>query len=429
MVLPVLLALSLLWTPQAVRRRARRPGRPPQADGVAALVRALEKAAAAGDGAAIRALGSDDRRPRRTSPTPHLAGAIADRDQGARPHRRSRPDVSACCSKCSGSAASKDASARGSWTSPASAARRGSIAAIARLPHVTGLYRLALDGAKQYDVRDLTVEAPDLALHLKSGIRIRRRDPRRRHRHRPARIAGACASRRSWRRSATRSRSSAGREALDAPFDARVHPREAGGLRRPGFPPARWCRATCRRGTCSARRRSSTTTSDDAADRPLDLSPDRWSITPQPGDMIAESPDQESRQLTYTRSRNDAGGHHALRPAAPAQHLGLRVGREAGARAAASTAKTTSSTTTCSTTTSTSSSRRSARLIEGNARMKVKVRAAATTTLNLRLAEDARRQRRLLAGLRTAAPPARRRPERADRQPARRRCRMDPSCG
>ena len=49
----------------------------------------------------------------------------------------------------------------GTWVvdvvSDAGAARIGSAT---RLTHVTGLYRLALNRAKQFDVRDLTVEPP-----------------------------------------------------------------------------------------------------------------------------------------------------------------------------------------------------------------------------------------------------------------------------
>ena len=43
------------------------------------------------------------------------------------------------------------------------------IAAVSRLSIVTGLYRLSLNTAKQYDIHNLTVHAPDLAIEMTSG--------------------------------------------------------------------------------------------------------------------------------------------------------------------------------------------------------------------------------------------------------------------
>ena len=56
MVIPVLLALSLLWTAQAGASQGTAAKPAAAVDQVALLVRAIEKAAAAGDGTAIRAI-------------------------------------------------------------------------------------------------------------------------------------------------------------------------------------------------------------------------------------------------------------------------------------------------------------------------------------------------------------------------------------
>ena len=63
-----------------------------------------------------------------------------------------------------------------------------------------------------------------------------------------------------------------------------------------------------------------------------DLSRDRWSLLPSSGDVIGELHTKKFGTLTYTRSGSDAGRHHALRSQAAAQHLRLRLSRKAGER-------------------------------------------------------------------------------------------------
>jgi hypothetical protein len=48
---------------------------------------------------------------------------------------------------------------------------------VSRLSVVTGLYRLALDTATEYDINNLVVRAPDLAIDMASAARssLRRR--------------------------------------------------------------------------------------------------------------------------------------------------------------------------------------------------------------------------------------------------------------
>lgn len=385
MVLPVLLALSLLWTIQAGSSPATAAG--PQAgkpDRFTGLVRAIERAATAGDGAAIRALGTDasstsDLAAALTAPVPSRL-VIQERDRTELGPARHRLLLEVFWER--------GLEGRlGTWVvdvvEEGGATR---VASATRVTHVTGLYRLALDGAKQYDVRDLTVVAPDLALNMKSGSAFVAETP---EGVTAVVLVGPGTMRFSPQQPAERTqvRIFSKSEVLDAPFEAvfiRVRPEDF----RDRFAET----ALIPREVSPRDLQRATQIFNDYVGRTLqinlsDLSADRWSITPQSGDFIAEVRTRNFGSLTYTRSRNDAEDitlfdrrrRRNISVYASPEKLATR-GRffseddlvdydvlDYDLNVIITPDRQT---------------------IQGNARLKVKVRAAATTTLNLRLQEN-----------------------------------------
>ena len=260
------------------------------------------------------------------------------------------------------------------------------IASTARAAHVTGLYRLRLTPGRQYEVRDLTVKAPDLALTLNGGAAFVAETPE-------GVTAVVLLGRGAMRFSPpdpaeqTQVRIFSGSEVLEAPFDAafiRIRPDDFAAR----FPPG----ALVERAVSDRDFRRAQEVFDEYVGRTLqinmtDLSPDRWSISPQPGDFIAEVRTRRYGELTYTRSGNDPEDitlfererRRNISVYASAAKLASR-GRfyddsdlvdydvlEYDLAAAISPER---------------------QAIQGNVKLKLRIRAAATTTLNLRLAED-----------------------------------------
>jgi hypothetical protein len=188
-------------------------------------------------------------------------------------------------------------------TPPASASWR--VNRLDRLTVVSGLYKLALDSAKQFDVRDLTLNAPDLTLHLAQGSAFVAETPegptavvligRGKMRLAPADPAEQ-----------TQLRIFGGADALEADFDAafiRVRPSEF-----------------------SSRFRAAALTTRDVSPNDLrraeevfseyvgktlqidmsDLSRERWSLVPSTGDFITEIRTRRHGSLTYARTWNDS---------------------------------------------------------------------------------------------------------------------------
>lgn len=384
MVFPAFLALLLLCLPQA---QATQDGNKPPAAGpdpVTALVRALESAALAGDGAAIRALGVDAAAATAlatalTSPAPSRV-VIRERDRTPVTTGRQRLLLEVFWER--------GLEGRlGTWSVDVVDRDGGAlVAAAARVAHVTGLYRLALDPTKQFDVRGLTVEGPDLALHMKSGSAFVAETP---EGVTAVVLLGAGTMRFSPQDAAERTqvRIFGKSEVLIAPFDAvfiRVKPEDFADR----FP----ADALVPRNVAPRDMQRATDVFDEYVGRTLqinlaDLSPDRWSITPQSGDLIAEVRTLRHGSLTYTRSRNDAEDitlfdrrrRRNISVYASPEKLATR-GRfyseddlvDYDVLAYDLDVIITPDRET----------------IQGNARVKVKVRAAATTTLNLRLQED-----------------------------------------
>lgn len=373
----LLATLAMLWstTGQAVP--------PPQAEPVAALVQALERAAGAGDREAIRALGVDltstaDLAIALTTPPPERI-VIRERDRTPRENGlRLLLEVFW----------ERGLEGRlGTWSlDVAEVEDAWRISGATRLAHVTGLYRLTLDRETQFDVRNLTVQSTDLTLTLPSGSAFVARTP--------DGVTGVVLLGRGQVRFAppdvsekTQVRIFSGDEVLLTPFDAvfvRLRPEDFDQR----FPPT----ALTERKPSAGTLREADEVFNEYVGRTLqinldDLSPDRWSITPQPGDFIAELRTRRFGTLTYTRSRNDAEDitlfdrrrRRNISVYASAEKLATRgrfydedflVDYDVLAYDVEATIHPDRET------------------VRGNARLKLRIRAAAAATINLRLAEE-----------------------------------------
>ena len=279
-----------------------------QADGVGALLARLQAAAAAGDRAAVLALARpqppgmvEELAAVLTTPTPTRT-LIKERDRTPGPGSRERVLIEIF--------AERGNEARlGTWSvdvEPGESA--GSVPVIvdaSRLSVVSGLYRLSLNPEKEYAIHDLSVRAPDLRLEMSSGsafvaetvdgptavVLIGRG---RMH------FAPPDATER------TQVRIFSGSEVLAADFDAaflRLRPSDFATI----FPAGTLKERQVNQQTL----RRAVGVFDDYVGRTLqldltDLSRERWSLAPNAGDLIAEVRTRRFGSLTYTRSRGDA---------------------------------------------------------------------------------------------------------------------------
>lgn len=280
----------------------------PQPDGIATLLRRLEQAAIAGDRDAVVALGEpainrpavEDFAVTLSSPAPSRVVA-AERDRVPLEGGALRLVVEIFVERGSeGRLGTWQVDVRPAGASPVS----WRIAAVSRLSVVTGLYRLSLNPATEYDIHDLTVRGPDLSVHFPSGrafVAETSDGPtamvilgRGRMRFTPPDPA---------ERTQIRIFSRSEELALDvdltflrfSPFDfaalvsqASLRPRAATAS---GF-------------------RTANSAFNDLVGRSLqidlgDISRDRWSLTPPTGDLIAELRTKKFGTLTYTRSRSE----------------------------------------------------------------------------------------------------------------------------
>jgi hypothetical protein len=175
------------------------------------------------------------------------------------------------------------------------------IAAVSRLSVVTGLYRLSLNTATEYDIHNLEVRAPDLSLELPAGRGFLASTPdgptaivllgRGRVRFNPPDPAER-----------TQIRIFSGRDELLEETDIvflRFSPYE--------FETLFDQKALTKRIVDPSDLRSATTIFNDLVPRSLqidlsDISRDRWSLTPAFGDVIAEFRTKRFGTLTYARS-------------------------------------------------------------------------------------------------------------------------------
>jgi hypothetical protein len=356
---------------------------PAQPDRIAALVQQLEAAAAAGNREGIRALGADmdttvDLALALTSP-PASRLVVRERDRTAikTGHRLLLEVFWERAGEGRLSTWSVDV---------VDAGGEPRIALARRFAQVAGLYRLALTPTKQFQVRDLTVKAPDLTLSLPEGTAFVAETPQG-----PTAIVlmGDGRLRFSPPEPAERSqvRIFSGNEEMDTRFDAvfiRVRPED--------FADRFSTEALIESPASERELRRAQEIFDEHVGRTLqinlsDLSPDRWSITPQFGDFIAEIRTRDFETLTYTRSTNDAEDvtlfdrkkRRNIAVYASAEKLASRgryyneddlvdydvLAYEIDALILPDR-----------------------EIIQGNARLKVQIKSAAAATVNLRLAED-----------------------------------------
>jgi peptidase M1-like protein len=307
----------------------------PSRDGIAALLRQVERAAAAADGPGLLAVGAPSiSRPSfvefvkaLTIPAPTRL-VLNERDRAPLEGRGQRLIVEVF--------SEHGIEGRlGTWrvdVQPgAGPAAPWQIAAVTRLSIMTGLYRLSLNTAKQYDIHNLTIRAPDFVVELAAGRAFVAETPdgptalvllgRGHMRFTPPDPAER-----------TQVRIFGGNETLSADFDTafvRLSPSDfasrvdAGAFRaRPVDPP------DLRSATAIFNAHVGESLQVDLSD----LSRDRWSLVPSEGDFIAEVHTNRFGTLTYTRSGSEAEditlfdrkGRHNISVYASAEKLAKR---------------------------------------------------------------------------------------------------------
>jgi hypothetical protein len=141
--------------------------------GIDRLVIAIERAVAAGDSAALRALARADVSAgifnefvqSLTNPKP-TQSAVKERDRAPLESGRVRLLLETLTDR---NAEGRVTTWRLDVEPTGSAADQWAIAYVERLSTISGLYRLALDTTTEYDVKNLVITAPDLTLSLPSG--------------------------------------------------------------------------------------------------------------------------------------------------------------------------------------------------------------------------------------------------------------------
>jgi peptidase M1-like protein len=298
-----LLAFAVAAVPATARQVA------PTEDAVSALVARLEQAAVIGDGSAIRALGTSD------APVPGL-DEFADLAEPAPARfiikeRDRTPLLDGSERLLLEVFIQRGSEARiGTWrmdvTRGGAPGQTGwAIAGLERLSIISGLYRLGLNPAKQFDVRSLSVRGPDLTLDMPAGTAFVAETPdgptavvllgRGRMHFTPGDLAEQ-----------TQLHIFAGNADLTADFDAAF-------LRlRPGEFDSRFGGgALVPRAVSRGDLRKAEGIFDEYVGKTLhldltDLSRDRWSLTPSAGDLIAEIRTRKFGSLTYARAGKDA---------------------------------------------------------------------------------------------------------------------------
>ena len=179
------------------------------------------------------------------------------------------------------------------------------IAKMERLTVVSGLYRLSLDATRQFDVRNLTVKAPDMTLTMPSGSAFVAMTPE----GATAVVLvgrGRMTLAPETKAEQTQIRIFAGDSSFDSEFEGafiRVKPTE--------FDARFSSESLVPRQANGAELRRAREIFEEFVGRTLqidltDLSRDRWSVVPPTGDVIAEVRTRRFGNLTYARSWGDA---------------------------------------------------------------------------------------------------------------------------
>ncbi len=277
-------------------------------DGVTTLLRRLQQAAAAGDRAAILALGDaqisrpsfEDFAATLTAPPPSRV-VVTERDRAPRDAGILRLVVEIFTER-------GIEGRLGTWRIDArpgdAAADPWRIAAVARLSVVTGLYRLSLDTATEYDITNLIVRAPDLTIDMPSGRAFIAPTP-----DGPTAMVLLGRGRMTFsppdRAERTQVHILSGRDELVEEIDMaflRFSPYQYGSVvDKSALKPRRVDQSDVR---------SAVGVFNDLAARSLqvdlsDISHDRWSLTPGLADVIAELRTKRFGTITYARSSNE----------------------------------------------------------------------------------------------------------------------------
>jgi Peptidase family M1 domain len=282
---------------------------PPTADAVVAFVDRLRDLALRGDTEGVTALSvsgkSADEFVRAMTPAP-TALVIKERDRTPLPDGAQRLLLEVFSARETEArvftwqmdvsvARGSDAADPGSWR----------VARLDRLSFVSGLFKLGLDTSRQFDVRNLTVKGADITLQMATGAAFIATTP-----DGPTGIVLLGPGRLQFSppdpSERTQIRIFSGNESLTADFDAvllRIRPSDFA----TSFPEG----TLTPRVVVSADARRASNYFDEYIGRTLnvdlnDLSRDRWSLLPQPGDLIAEVRTKRYGTLTYARIQSDA---------------------------------------------------------------------------------------------------------------------------
>ena len=307
-------------------RPASAAAQPRSSDAAAAVVEQLEAAAATGKPDAIMALGVSPDAPglrffaSLASPPPTRV-IIKERDRAAREPEGERLLIEVFAEYGQESTITTWRLDLVPGTPPAPARQ---IVEMEELTTVSGLHKLAINPAKQFNVRNLTVAATDLTLELPTGSAF------------VAETAEGTTVVAAWRgrmhfapsdpAEQTQIRIFSGEPQLTTDFDAafiRVRPSEFADLFAPVAHPRTVSAGDLRRASDVFDEYIGQTFNIDLRD----LSRERWSLIPTTGDLIAEVRTRRLGSLTYAR-REGRRGHLALRSQAPPEHRGLRVATE-----------------------------------------------------------------------------------------------------
>jgi hypothetical protein len=275
-------------------------------DGVTTLLRRLQQAAGAGDRSGILALGDpqisrpsfEDFAATLTSPAPTRV-VVTERDRAQRDAGMLRLVVEIFTER-------GIEGRLGTWRVDVrpgdSAADSWRIALVSRLSVVTGLYRLSLDTATEYDITNLVVRAPDLTIDMPSGRAFIASTP-----DGPTAMVLLGRGRMTFsppdRAERTQIRILSGRDELVEEIDMAF-------LRFSPYQPFVDKDALKPRAVDASDVRTAVAIFNDLAPRSLqvdlsDISRDRWSLTPGLADVIAELRTKRFGILTYARSNNE----------------------------------------------------------------------------------------------------------------------------
>jgi hypothetical protein len=297
---------ALLWPMMAAAAQPAQPRGGP--DGIDRLVTAIERAVQAGDAEALRALARPDVRPALLSEFvqsmtfPKVThAAVKERDRTGLESGRVRLLLETLTDR---SAEGRVATWRVDLEPADSGALSWRIADVERLSVISGLFRLKLDTATEFDVKNLVIRAPDLTLTLPSGQAFLSKTP-----DGPTALVLLGRGRVEFSPKAESERGQvrifSGADALKADFDlvfVRVPPSEFG---------ARVAAETLKpRPVDAGHLRRASQAFDTYLPKSFqldlnDLSTARWSLTPSSNDFVAEIVTDRYGALTYARATSE----------------------------------------------------------------------------------------------------------------------------